>query len=58
MHNLSEGYLFMISPYWFPLFDVFDVVVFHVNSARDIAEITVKLADKKMVEELTSRIEG
>ena len=38
--------------------DVFDVVVFHVNSARDIAEITVKLADKKMVEELTSRIEG
>ena len=38
--------------------DVFDVVVFHVNSARDIAEITVKLADKKMVEELTSRIDG
>jgi uncharacterized LabA/DUF88 family protein len=37
--------------------DVFDVVVFHVNSARDIAEITVKLADKKMVEELMSRIE-
>jgi hypothetical protein len=38
--------------------DVFDVVVFHVNTARNIAEITVKLADKKMVEELTSRIEG
>ncbi len=38
--------------------DVFEVVVFHVNSARDIAEITVKLADKKMVEELMSRIEG
>lgn len=38
--------------------DVFDVVVFHVNSARDIPEITVKLADKKMVDELTSRIEG
>jgi uncharacterized LabA/DUF88 family protein len=38
--------------------DVFDVVVFQVNSARDIPEITVKLADKKMVEELTSRIEG
>ncbi len=38
--------------------DVFDVVVFHVNTARDIAEITVKLADKKMAEELTSRIEG
>jgi uncharacterized LabA/DUF88 family protein len=38
--------------------DIFDVVVFHVNSSRDIAEITVKLADKKMVEELTSRIEG
>ncbi len=38
--------------------DVFDVVVFHVNSARDIAEITVKLADKKMAEELTSRIDG
>jgi uncharacterized LabA/DUF88 family protein len=38
--------------------DKFDVVVFHVNSSRDIAEITVKLADKKMVEELTSRIKG
>jgi uncharacterized LabA/DUF88 family protein len=38
--------------------DMFDVVVFHVNTARNIAEITVKLADKKMVEELTSRIEG
>ncbi len=38
--------------------DVFDVVVFHVNSARDPAEITVKLADKKMTEALTSRIEG
>jgi uncharacterized LabA/DUF88 family protein len=38
--------------------DVFEVVVFHVNASRDIAEITVKLADKKMVEELTSRIEG
>ena len=38
--------------------DVFEVAVFHVNSARDIAEITVKLADKKMAEELTSRIEG
>jgi uncharacterized LabA/DUF88 family protein len=38
--------------------DVFDVVVFHVNAARDIAEITVKLADKKMAEELTSRIDG
>ena len=38
--------------------DVFEVVVFHVNSTRDIAEITVKLADKKMVEELISRIEG
>ncbi|MEI7823656.1 MAG: NYN domain-containing protein [Chlorobiaceae bacterium] len=38
--------------------DVFDVVVFNVNSTRDIAEITVKLADKKMAEELTSRIEG
>ncbi len=38
--------------------DVFDVVVFHVNSAREVPEITVKLADKKMTEELTSRIEG
>ncbi|NTV05643.1 MAG: NYN domain-containing protein [Chlorobiaceae bacterium] len=38
--------------------DVFEVVVFHVNSARDIAEITVKLVDKKMVEELMSRLEG
>lgn len=37
--------------------DVFDVIVFHVNSTRDIPEITVKLADKKMVEQLTSRIE-
>jgi hypothetical protein len=32
------------------------VVVFHVNTSRDTPEITVKLADKKMVEELTSRI--
>lgn len=38
--------------------DIFEVEVFHVNSARNIAEITVKLADKKMVDELTSRIEG
>ncbi len=38
--------------------DIFDVVVFHVNAAREVAEITVKLADKKMTEELTSRIEG
>ncbi|MEI7749264.1 MAG: NYN domain-containing protein, partial [Chlorobiaceae bacterium] len=38
--------------------DCFDVVVFHVNATRDIAEITVKLADKKMTEELTSRIGG
>ncbi len=38
--------------------DVFDVVVFHVNSSREVAEITVKLADKKMTEILTSRIEG
>ena len=38
--------------------DVFAVSVFHVNSARDIPEITVKLVDKKMVEELASRIDG
>ena len=38
--------------------DVFGVSVFHVNTARDIAEITVKLVDKKMAEELASRIEG
>jgi len=38
--------------------DIFEVVVFHVNSARDIAEITVKLADKKMSDELSSRIAG
>ena len=38
--------------------DVFDVVVFHVNTDRDIAEITVKLADKMMAEELTSRIDA
>jgi len=38
--------------------DVFDVVVFNVNSSREVAEITVKLADKKMTEVLSSRIEG
>ncbi|TLU87910.1 MAG: NYN domain-containing protein [Chlorobium sp.] len=38
--------------------DVFEVVVFHVNADRDIAEITVKLVDKKMADELTSRIKG
>ncbi|MCX6179897.1 MAG: NYN domain-containing protein [Chlorobiales bacterium] len=38
--------------------DIFEVSVFHVNAAREIAEITVKLVDKNMVEELTSRIEG
>jgi len=38
--------------------DLFDVSVFHVNTAREIAEITVKLVDKKMAEELASRIEG
>ena len=38
--------------------DFFEVSVFHVNTSREIAEITVKLVDKKMVEELTSRIEG
>ena len=38
--------------------DVFEVSVFHVNTAREIAEITVKLVDKKMAEELASRIEG
>jgi uncharacterized LabA/DUF88 family protein len=38
--------------------DVFEVSVFHVNTAREIAEITVKLVDKNMAEELASRIEG
>ena len=38
--------------------DVFEVSVFHVNTAREIAEITVKLVDKKMAEELASRIAG
>ena len=38
--------------------DVFEVSVFNVNNAREIAEITVKLVDKRMAEELTSRIEG
>jgi uncharacterized LabA/DUF88 family protein len=38
--------------------DIFEVSVFHVNTAREIAEITVKLIDKNMAEELTSRIEG
>ncbi|MEI7787264.1 MAG: NYN domain-containing protein [Chlorobiaceae bacterium] len=38
--------------------DVFEVSVFNVNTAREIAEITVKLVDKRMAEELTSRIEG
>ncbi|NTW11098.1 MAG: NYN domain-containing protein [Chlorobiaceae bacterium] len=36
--------------------DLFDVTVYQVNTARDVAEITVKLADKKMTEELASRI--
>ncbi len=38
--------------------DVFEVVVYHVNTSRDIAEITVKLADKRMADELSSRIIG
>ena len=38
--------------------DVFEVSVFNVNNAREIAEITVKLVDKRMADELTSRIEG
>ena len=38
--------------------DVFAVSVFHVNISREIPEITVKLVDKKMVEELASRIDG
>ena len=38
--------------------DVFEVSVFHVNTAREVPEITVKLVDKKMVEELASRIDG
>ena len=38
--------------------DVFELSVFNVNTAREIAEITVKLVDKRMAEELTSRIEG
>jgi uncharacterized LabA/DUF88 family protein len=38
--------------------DVFEVTVFQVNTSHDIAEITVKLADKKMSEDLASRITG
>ena len=38
--------------------DLFQVSVFHVNTTHEIAEITVKLVDKKMVEELSSRIPG
>jgi uncharacterized LabA/DUF88 family protein len=40
------------------LTDIFEVAVFHVNTARDIPEITVKLVDKRMADELSSRIEG
>jgi uncharacterized LabA/DUF88 family protein len=36
--------------------DLFDVTVFHVNTTHVTAEITVKLADKAMSEELASRI--
>jgi uncharacterized LabA/DUF88 family protein len=38
--------------------DIFEVTVFHVNTARETPEITVKLADKRMADELSSRIEG
>ncbi|NTU98000.1 MAG: NYN domain-containing protein [Chlorobiaceae bacterium] len=38
--------------------DMFEVSVFQVNTAHDIPEITVKLADKKMSEELASRLTG
>jgi hypothetical protein len=38
--------------------DVFEVSVFHVNTTREVPEITVKLVDKKKVEELSSRIDG
>ncbi|NTW70284.1 MAG: NYN domain-containing protein [Chlorobiaceae bacterium] len=38
--------------------DLFDVTVFHVNTAKEIPEITVKLADKDMAEAISSRIEG
>ncbi len=38
--------------------DLFEVSVFNVNTAPDVPEITVKLIDKKMIDELTSRIEG
>ena len=38
--------------------DLFEVSVYQVNTAREVAEITVKLIDKKMIDELTSRIDG
>ncbi|WP_076792022.1 NYN domain-containing protein [Chlorobium sp. KB01] len=38
--------------------DVFEVTVFHVNKAKEIPEITVKLIDNVMVEELASRTAG
>ncbi|NTW63480.1 MAG: NYN domain-containing protein, partial [Chlorobiaceae bacterium] len=36
--------------------DVFDVVVFKVDSSREVPEITVKLADKEKSHELSARI--
>ncbi|MEI8032817.1 MAG: NYN domain-containing protein [Chlorobiaceae bacterium] len=40
------------------LTDFFEVSVFHVNTAREVPEITVKLADKRMAEELSARLTG
>ncbi len=40
------------------LTDDFEVSVFHVNTAREVPEITVKLSDKRMAEELSARLEG
>ncbi len=36
--------------------DLFEVSVFQINTAHEIPEITVRIADKKMSEELASRI--
>ncbi len=38
--------------------DLFEVSVYNVNTTPDVAEITVKLIDKKMIDELTARIDG
>ncbi|MEI6847282.1 MAG: NYN domain-containing protein [Chlorobiaceae bacterium] len=40
------------------LTDIFEVAVFHVSTVKEIPEITVKLADRSMADELSLRIDG